>query len=158
MVSLACNLFRGLWSHFAHEEKEHFLHCSSRAISSITLSARLYLSPTIKAALFWMTFLQFRSGFHLQEHVSHLHLYFSWTSALHKHTNPILKLRNRILPFRALQKRKQRHTSTKVTVIERQKNSNHCLLGRDNTFIHSHSHAGGYFMGQNSTIQVSEIV
>lgn len=157
MVSLACNLFRGLWSNFAHEEKEHFLHCSSRAISSITLSACLYLSPTIKTALFWMTLCSFQVTF-TYKNLLHTHICISPGRQRCTSTPiPSWSWENAFCHSERY-RRENKDRSTKVAVIERRKNSNHCLLGRDNTFIHCRSHAGRHFMGQNNTIQVSEVV
>lgn len=51
-----------------------------------------------------LSFQSIRCTYQLKQ-ASDLHLYFSWTSAMHKLTSPILKLRTRILPFRALQER-----------------------------------------------------
>jgi len=100
--------------------------------------------------------LQLRRCIHLHE--SDLHLYFSWTSALHKLTNPILKLRTRILPFRALQESKWRKKVLRLWFLKRWIISNYSVLGHNNTFIHCLSPAGRNYMGQNITIKVSEVV
>lgn len=44
----------------------------------------------------------------MRERASDSHLYFSWTSALHRLTRPVWKLRTRILPFRALEEETER--------------------------------------------------